>query len=102
MKISPSNLPLPNDQTASATGTSRAAARSVAGPSAPSQPTGASSTAQASAPSAASVASVSSDFNAQKVQTVSAAVANGTYRANAGAIADKMLSGVAELSRRKN
>ena len=42
--------------------------------------------------------SADSDFNAQKVQAISAAIANGTYQVNAGAIADKMLGGISELS----
>ncbi|HUN92729.1 MAG TPA: flagellar biosynthesis anti-sigma factor FlgM [Burkholderiaceae bacterium] len=42
----------------------------------------------------------SSDFNASKVQSVSSAIANGTYKVNAGSIADKMLSDVGGLSRR--
>jgi negative regulator of flagellin synthesis FlgM len=50
---------------------------------------------------ASSLSSTSADFNAQKVASVSAAIANGTYQVNAGSIADKMLSGVSEMSKKR-
>jgi len=45
--------------------------------------------------------STGSAFDAQKVASISAAIANGTYKVNSGAIADKMLSGVSELAGKK-
>jgi negative regulator of flagellin synthesis FlgM len=50
---------------------------------------------------ASSLSSTSADFNAQKVASVSAAIANGTYQVNASSIADKMLSGVSEMSKKR-
>jgi negative regulator of flagellin synthesis FlgM len=36
-------------------------------------------------------------FNAEKVETMKQAIANGTFQVNAEAIADKMLSNAAEM-----
>jgi negative regulator of flagellin synthesis FlgM len=36
-------------------------------------------------------------FNSEKVASMKAAIANGTFQVNAGAIADKMLSNAAEM-----
>jgi negative regulator of flagellin synthesis FlgM len=50
--------------------------------------------------SIAGAAASSSDFNAEKVAQVRAAIADGSYKANAGAIADKLLSNAQQLLRR--
>ncbi len=42
-----------------------------------------------------------SDFDAKKVEEVRAAIADGRFRVNADAVADKLLSSVAELLGRK-
>jgi negative regulator of flagellin synthesis FlgM len=52
----------------------------------------------ASTTQALSGAGNSSDvFNAEKVETMKQAIANGTFQVNAEAIADKMLSNAAEM-----
>ena len=45
-------------------------------------------------------ADTSGDFNAAKVAEVKAAIAQGTYKVNAGAIADKLLSNAQQVLRR--
>jgi len=39
-----------------------------------------------------------SDFNAQKVQDIQSAIAQGKFQVNSGAIADKLISNAAELA----
>jgi negative regulator of flagellin synthesis FlgM len=42
------------------------------------------------------------DFNAPKVSEVSAAIASGQYKVDAGAIADRLISSAAELAGARN
>ncbi len=51
---------------------------------------------------AAGVGAAQPDFNARKVAEVRAAIAQGTYKVNAGAIADKLLSNAQQLLRRNS
>jgi len=50
----------------------------------------------------AGTSAASSDFNAEKVAQVRAAIADGSYKVNAGAIADKLLSNAQQLLRRNS
>jgi len=94
MKISNTTPPLRSDLPTPATTNGRSAGR--ASGTAASAPQGAAAPA-----TSVSTTAVASDFNAQKVQSVSTAIANGSYRVNSGTIADKLLGNVAELAKRK-
>ncbi len=70
-------------------------------PGGPAQPTGsnASSATVAISPEAAALAATGSDgsFDAAKVDRVSRAIADGTFKPNAEAIADKLITNAQEL-----
>ena len=76
-----------------------AAAGAVAGASAPAQPqAGVTVTLSSASQAMSSVNGASGDvFNAQKVEAMKLAIANGTFQVNPEAIADKMLSNAAEI-----
>jgi negative regulator of flagellin synthesis FlgM len=116
MKInppSPAELTGANASTAAKAGTGTPAGRSVEAPPVPAAPPPATPAATAvtvsslarslepkGAGAAAGVNASQPDFNARKVAEVRAAIAQGTYKVDAGAIADKLLSNAQQLLRR--
>jgi len=96
MKINSNTPPLRSDLPTTATASGRTTNRAAAPQGGAAVPSGA-----ASAVSAVSTSAVSSDFNAQKVQSVGSAIANGSYKVDSGAIADKLLGHAGELAKRK-
>lgn len=74
------------------------AAASAASASQPVPQAGVTVTLSSSTTEARAVSSAGGDvFNADKVASMKAAIDNGTFQVNAGAIADKMLSNAAEM-----
>ena len=98
---------LPPAELPKAPGTRSGAAANASAPAAPAAPATPASTVTVSSMArsmetraASGVGEASSDFNAAKVAQVKAAIAQGTYKVNAGAIADKLLSNAQQVLRR--
>jgi len=96
MKVTPSSNGV-RPLAPSSTGSVRGAGGGKAAPSS----AGASST-DAARLSALEAQFSQADFNVGKVNEITAAVAAGSYKVNAGVVADKLIASAASLARAKN